>query len=219
MRDYRIHSNKMVEEQIKTRGIKSESVLEAMRNLPRHLFVAENLRDHAYNDSPLPIGRGQTISQPYIVAFMTEQLEPVPGMRILEIGLGSGYQAAVLAHIGCEVYSVELLKELADEAKKTLDSLKIGNVKIKHGDGYKGWLEEAPFDAVIVTAAPKRIPEKLVEQLKEGGKVQLVGFGTFEAVERAAKEGRNPQTGEPMKIAACKAPKFKAGKALKDALN
>jgi len=169
--DYKIMSNKMVEEQLKTRGITSAAVLEAMKNVPRHLFMLENLHRYAYDDSPLPIGLNQTISQPYIVAFMTEQLEPVPGMKILEIGTGSGYQTAVLAYLGCEVYSVEVLEELAVEAKKTLEALNYDNVKIKHGNGYSGWVEEAPFDAIIVTAAPAAIPEKLIEQLKDGGKM------------------------------------------------
>ena len=161
--------NKMVEEQLIPRGIKSSAVLEAMRNVPRHLFVPEHLRIYAYNDSPLPIGAGQTISQPYIVAFMTEQLEPMPGMKILEIGTGSGYQAAILGYLGCRVYTIERLADLAEQAKMVLADY--GNIKIKHDDGYNGWQEEAPFDAVIVTAAPKAIPEKLVEQLKEGGKM------------------------------------------------
>ena len=163
--------NKMVEEQLIPRGIKSAAVLDAMRRVPRHLFVPENLRIYAYEDSPLPIGAGQTISQPYIVAFMSEQLEPVPEMKILEIGTGSGYQAAVLAHLGCEVYTLERLEELAKHAKKVLADY--GNVKIKHGDGFAGWPEEAPFDAIIVTAAPNAIPKKLIEQLKDGGKMIL----------------------------------------------
>jgi protein-L-isoaspartate(D-aspartate) O-methyltransferase len=159
----------MVEEQLIPRGIKSASVLDAMRNMPRHLFVPEHLRSYAYDDSPLPIGVGQTISQPYIVAFMTEQLEPIHGMKILEIGTGSGYQAAVLAELGCEVYTVERLEELAEQAKKVLANY--GNIKIKYDDGYTGWPEKAPFDAIIVTAAPNAMPKKLLEQLKDGGKM------------------------------------------------
>ena len=169
--NYEVLRNKMVEEQLKTRNIKSAAVLDAMRTVPRHLFVPVDLQSRAYIDSALSIGLEQTISQPYIVAFMTEQLEPVPGMKILEIGTGSGYQAAILAHLGCEVYTIELLEELAARAKKVITGLNYGNVKTKHGDGYAGWPEEAPFDAVIVTAAPNEIPEKLVEQLKEGGKI------------------------------------------------
>ena len=172
--------NKMVEEQFVPRGIKSTSVLDAMRNVPRHLFVPEYLHSHAYDDSPLPIGGGQTISQPYIVAFMTEQLEPVLGMKVLEIGTGSGYQSAVLAYLGCEVYTVERLEELAEQAKKVLADY--GNVNIKHGDGYAGWPEEAPFDTVIVTAAPNAIPEKLLEQLKDGGRM-IIPVGEVHSVQ------------------------------------
>jgi len=163
--------NKMVEEQIKARNIKSEAVLNAMRTVPRHLFVPDDMQSLAYSDSALPIGLNQTISQPYIVALMTEQLEPVPGMKILEIGTGSGYQAAVLSQLGCEVYTIELLEELSERAQKILAGLNYNNVKAKQGNGYLGWPEDAPFDAVIVTAAPDNIPEKLVEQLKEGGKM------------------------------------------------
>ena len=169
--DITANNNKMVEWQLKTRGIKLNAVLDAMRNVPRHLFVPENMRNHAYDDSPLPIGAGQTISQPYIVAFMTEILKPAPGMKILEIGTGSGYQAAVLAYLGCEVYTVELLEGLADGAKKIFEALGLDNIKAKRGNGYAGWAEEAPFDAVIVTAAPGKIPEKLIGQLKDGGKM------------------------------------------------
>ena len=165
--------NKMVERQLKTRIIKTEAVLNVMRTVPRHLFVPVDLQSHAYDDSPLPIGSGQTISQPYIVAFMTEQLELAPGMKILEIGTGSGYQTAVLACLGCEVYTIELLEELAAGAKKILDSLGFDKVKVTSGNGYSGWQSEAPFDAVIITAAPRRIPEKLIEQLKDGGKMIL----------------------------------------------
>jgi protein-L-isoaspartate(D-aspartate) O-methyltransferase len=163
--------NTMVEEQLKRRNIQSDAVLDAMRAVPRHLFVPKNLQRYAYNDSPLPIGLGQTISQPYIVAFMTEQLDPAPGMKILEIGTGSGYQAAILAHLGCTVYTIELLEELAARAEKILSELNFNTVKIKCGNGYSGWPEAAPFDAVIVTAAPDKIPAKLVEQLKEGGRL------------------------------------------------
>ena len=167
--DYNIDIKNMVERQLMTRGIESHFVLDAMQNVPRHLFVPENLRSHSYDDAPLPISSGQTISQPYIVAYMTEQLEVSAGMRILEIGTGSGYQTAILAYLRCEVYSIEFLKELADEARKVLYALGFDNVKIKHGNGYDGWPEEAPFDAIIVTAAPDSIPEKLIQQLREGG--------------------------------------------------
>ena len=144
-----------------------------MRNVPRHIFVPPNMQDNAYDDCPLPIGFGQTISQPYIVAFMTEQLGPVAAKKILEIGTGSGYQAAILAKLGCEVYTIEFLEELAARAKNTLISLNFDNVKTKHGNGYEGWPEQAPFDAIIVTAAPPQIPEKLVEQLADEGKMVI----------------------------------------------
>jgi protein-L-isoaspartate(D-aspartate) O-methyltransferase len=169
--DFETLCDRMVEGQLKTRGIQSGAVLGAMRNVPRHLFVPDGLQSCAYDDSPLPIGLRQTISQPYIVAFMTEQLEPCPRMKILEIGSGSGYQAAILAHLGCEVYTVELLEDLALGAREALAALKLDNVKVKHGNGYMGWPEEAPFDAIIVTAAPHGVPEKLIEQLKEGGRM------------------------------------------------
>jgi protein-L-isoaspartate(D-aspartate) O-methyltransferase len=171
--DFEELRNRMVENQLKTGDIKSNAVLDAMCKVPRHLFVPKDLQNYAYSDSPLPIGFGQTISQPYIVAFMTEQLEPFSKMKILEAGTGSGYQAAILAYLGCEVYSVELLEELSVQAKKNLDELNFNNVKVKHGNAFSGWPEEAPFDAVIVTAAPDRIPEKLLEQLKEGGRMIL----------------------------------------------
>ena len=171
---------KMVEEQLIPRGIKIAAVLDAMENVPRHHFVSERLHNYAYDDSPLPIGAGQTISQPYIVAYMTEQLEPSSGMKVLEIGTGSGYQTAVLAYLGCNLYTIERHEELAEHAKKVLADYR--SVKIKHGDGYGGWPEEAPFDAIIVTAAPNTIPKKLFEQLKDGGRM-IVPVGEVHAVQ------------------------------------
>ena len=168
-----IAREEMIQGQLKRRDIKSAVVLDAMRNVPRHIFITENLRRYAYNDSPLPIGWGQTISQPYIVAYMTEQLEIVSGMRILEIGTGSGYQAAILAYLGCDVYTIELQEELATGAKKVLAALNFSNVNVKHGNGYSGWREEAPFDAIIVTAAPENVPGVLIDQLKDGGKMVI----------------------------------------------
>jgi len=172
----------MVEEQLKPRNITSDAVLNAMNNVPRHLFVSKDQQTYAYEDSPLPIGLGQTISQPYIVAYMTEQLELVPGMKVLEIGTGSGYQAAILAYLGCEVYTMELLEELALSANRTLAALKFENVRVKLGNGYLGWSEEAPFDAIIVTAAPGYIPEKLIEQLKDGGKM-IIPVGDIQSTQ------------------------------------
>jgi protein-L-isoaspartate(D-aspartate) O-methyltransferase len=171
--DYQKLCSLMVSEQLRSRNIRSEAVLLAMSSVPRHLFVPENMQKHAYDDSPLPIGFGQTISQPYIVAYMSEQLQPRRGMKVLEIGTGSGYQSAVLSFLGCEVYSIELLEELATKAEAVFKKLNLRNVKNKCANGYSGWQEEAPFDAVIITAAPEKIPEKLVGQLAEDGKMIL----------------------------------------------
>ena len=180
--NFEIAHEEMIRDQLKKRNIKSVAVLDAMRNVPRHLFITENLRRYAYNDSPLPIGWGQTISQPYIVAYMTEQLEIVSGMRILEIGTGSGYQAALLAYLGCEVFTIELQEELAAGAKKALAAFNFGNVNVKHGNGYSGWQEEAPFDAIIVTAAPENVPDILIDQLKDGGKM-IIPIGVLYSVQ------------------------------------
>ena len=180
--NFELLRNEMVEKQLKNRGIRSKAVLDAMRAVPRHLFVPPNMISYAYQDSPLPIGLDQTISQPYIVAYMTEQLNPVPGMKILEIGTGSGYQAAILAHLGCEIYTIELLEELAISAEKVLAELHFNNVKVKCGNGYAGWPDEAPFNAIIVTAAPDKIPQTLIEQLKEGGKM-IIPVGPVQAVQ------------------------------------
>ena len=171
--DFKTERDRMVEEQLIPRGIKSASVLDAMRSVPRHVFVPENYHNSAYIDAPLPIGHEQTISQPYIVAYMTEQLEPVHGIRILEIGTGSGYQAAILHYLGCEVFTIELLDQLADNAKKNFAISGIDGIKAKSGNGYSGWQEEAPFDAVIITAAPEEIPMNLIEQLRDDGKMIL----------------------------------------------
>jgi len=180
--DFKPDCTLMVEEQLRKRNIKSEAVLNAMLNVPRHLFVLENQQKHAYSDIPLPIGLGQTISQPYIVAFMSEQLDLSAGMKILEIGTGSGYQTAVLAYLGCQVFTVELLEEHANRAKNIFAGLNYNNIKVKHGNGYYGWPEEAPFDAIIVTAAPEIIPEKLLDQLSEGGRM-IIPVGKSNAVQ------------------------------------
>jgi protein-L-isoaspartate(D-aspartate) O-methyltransferase len=161
----------MVENDIKGRGIKNQRVLEVMGKIPRHLFVDKHLRDRAYADYPLPIGEGQTISQPYIVALMTEALRLRPTDRVLEIGTGSGYQAAVLAEIVKEVYSIEIRKALADMATKRLKDLGYINIRVKHADGYFGWEEFGPFDAIIITTAANHVPPPLVKQLKEGGRL------------------------------------------------
>lgn len=164
---------RMVREQLMAAGrdIQNQRVLEAMRNVPRHEFVPEAMRTLAYTDEPLPIGHGQTISQPYIVAVMTEAIDPQPGERILEIGTGSGYQAAVLAAMGAQVFSIEIVRPLGEKAEKDLRRLGYDQVKVRIGDGYAGWPDEAPFDAVIVTCAPENIPRPLVDQLKVGGRM------------------------------------------------
>ena len=161
----------MVEIQIERRGVKDPRVLKVMRDTPRHRFIPPHLEKMAYLDGPLPIGEGQTISQPYIVALMTELLALKGDEKILEIGTGSGYQAAVLSALVSEVFSIEIVKNLVDSAAVRLDKLGYKNVTTRWGDGYKGWLEEAPFDAIIVTAAPNEIPQPLIDQLKAGGRL------------------------------------------------
>ena len=156
---------------IRKKGVTSERVLKAVLEIPRHLFVPEGLRDSSYEDGPLPIGKGQTISQPYIVAYMTEALQLERSDQVLEIGTGSGYQAAVLSKLVDQVYSVEVIPELAERAKTTFASVGISNVDVRTGDGYEGWKEHAPFDAIILTAAPKEIPQALIDQLAEGGRL------------------------------------------------
>lgn len=163
----------MVEKQIKARGIKDKRVLSAMLKVERHLFVPENYRSQAYDDHPLPIGEGQTISQPYIVALMTELLQLKGHEKVLEIGTGSGYQAAILAELCQEVHTIEIVKALAESSKKILKKLKYNNVYVYHGDGYLGKKEYAPFDGIIVTCAPPYVPQPLKDQLKEGGRMVI----------------------------------------------
>lgn len=163
----------MVAKQLVARGIKDERVLAAMRRVPRHLFVPEAMREKAYEDRPLPLGPGQTISQPYIVALMLEALELSPKARVLEIGTGSGYEAAILCELVEEVYSIEIDPELADQTRVLLQRLGYDSVRVKAGDGHTGWKEEAPFDAVIMSAASEKIPRDLVRQTKEGGRMIL----------------------------------------------
>ena len=164
---------KMVREQIELRGVQQESVLEAMRRVERHRFVPEEYLDQAYDDHPLPIGYGQTISQPYIVALMSEALGVEAGDRVLEIGTGSGYQAAVLAEMGVEVYTVEIVPELASQAEQRLKELGYDQVQVLAADGYFGWEDHAPYDAIIVTAAPDHLPQPLVNQLADGGRLVI----------------------------------------------
>jgi protein-L-isoaspartate(D-aspartate) O-methyltransferase len=169
--DYYNERVKMVNSQLKARGLKNKQVLKAMENVPRHLFVPQKLQHLAYGDYPLEIGEGQTISQPYIVGFMTEALEPDSTYRVLEIGTGSGYQAAILGEICDSVFSIEIFESLGNSASKVIHGLGYQNIQIKIGDGYKGWPEKAPFDAIIVTCSPTHIPDPLTEQLKDGGKM------------------------------------------------
>jgi protein-L-isoaspartate(D-aspartate) O-methyltransferase len=163
----------MVRDQIEERGVRDARVLAAMRKVPRHLFVPPDERSLAYDDTPLPIGYNQTISQPYVVAFMTEALELKPQDRVLEIGTGSGYQAAVLAELVREVYTVEIVVPLARQAEERLRQMGYANVHVRSGDGYRGWPQAAPFEAIMVTAAPDHVPPPLVEQLREGGRLVL----------------------------------------------
>ncbi len=177
---YAAARERMVREQIAERDVRNADVLRAMRAVPRHLFMPEGVRSMAYEDHPVPIGLGQTISQPYIVGLMTELLEPDRRLRVLEIGTGSGYQAAVLAGLVKHVYTIEIVPELARSSAATLKKLGYGNVTVRHGDGYKGWPEEAPFDRIIITAVPPELPEALLDQLKSGGKlVAPVGASVF----------------------------------------
>ena len=165
--------NEMVENQIIARGITDQNTINALKKVPRHLFIPDRLLELAYNDSPLPIGNEQTISQPYVVALMTELSKPRKGKRALEIGTGSGYQAAVLAEIVDQVYTIEIVKELEEIAKKRLTHLGYKNINTKYGDGYKGWPEFAPFDIIIITAACDHIPQPLIDQLNENGRLVM----------------------------------------------
>jgi protein-L-isoaspartate(D-aspartate) O-methyltransferase len=171
--EYRAARDRMVARHIESRGIRDSATLAAMRTVPRHLFVPEARQRQAYADTPLPIGHGQTISQPYIVAYMTELIRPQPDMRILEIGTGSGYQAAVLAEISAQVFSIEIVRELGEWGRNNLQSAGYERVQVKLADGYHGWEEHAPFDAIVVTAAADHIPPPLVEQLRDGGRMVI----------------------------------------------
>jgi len=163
----------MAEDQIISRGIRDPAVINAMLRIPRHEFVPSKFRESAYNDSPIPIGRGQTISQPYIVALMSEILRPAPGRKILEVGTGSGYQTAVLAETGAEVFTIEIIPEIAERTRLLLEKLGYADINFRIGDGNAGWEENAPYDGIIVTAAPGDVPEALVSQLKNGGRMVI----------------------------------------------
>ncbi len=184
----------MVRDTIEARGVINPGVLDAMRKVPRHKFVPAEYLEQAYEDHPLPIGYGQTISQPYIVAWMTELLDLKPGEKVLEIGTGSGYQAAVLAELkGPEVYSIEIVPELAESAAQRLKDLGYTGIHLKQGDGYYGWQEYAPFDAIIVTAAPDHLPSPLVKQLAQGGRIVIpIGSpGNFQTLWKFVNEGKS----------------------------
>lgn len=189
--DFKAMRERMVETQIKARGVKDPRVLSAMLKVERHLFVSKDLQDSAYADHPLPIGEGQTISQPYIVALMTELLGLKGDEKVLEVGTGSGYQAAILAELAKEVYTIEIIETLASSAKRILLEMGYKNIMVKAGDGYLGWPEAAPFDAIIVTCAPDHIPKPLLDQLKEGGRMVLpVGEYTQELKKITKKAGK-----------------------------
>ena len=177
---------------IEHRGVRDSTTLAAVRTVPRHEFVPAQFRSEAYADYPLPIGYGQTISQPHIVAYMTEVLRPHPGMKVLEVGTGSGYQAAVLAAAGCDVYTVEIFEALATSARDRLARLGYRGVAVRHGDGHFGWAEHAPFDAVIVTAAAGYIPPELIKQLKAGGRM-VIPVGTVYGVQYLTLIEKNPR--------------------------
>jgi len=190
-RDFTTMRERMVETQIKGRGVKDQRVLSAMLKVERHRFVPQPYQTQAYADQPLPIGEGQTISQPYIVALMTELLELTGEEKVLEIGTGSGYQAAVLAELSREVYTIEILDPLAASAGNLLSELGYRNIQVKAGDGYLGWPEKAPFDAIIVTCAPDHIPKPLIEQLNEGGRMVVpVGAHSQELKKIVKRSGK-----------------------------
>jgi protein-L-isoaspartate(D-aspartate) O-methyltransferase len=188
--DFAVQRQRMVQEQLMARGIHEERVLAAMAKVPREEFIPADQRAESYSDGPLPIGYDQTISQPYIVAFMTEQLRPQSHDRILEIGTGSGYQAAVLAELVADVYSIEIVAPLARTADATLQRLGYQNVHLKVGDGYQGWSDYAPFDGIIVTCAPQHVPQPLTDQLKEGGRM-IIPVGNYLAQELYLLEKTN----------------------------
>ena len=191
----------MVDEQLRARDIRSPRVLDAMGRVPRHLFVPEPQRSHAYGDHPLPIGYGQTISQPYIVAFMTQAIDVRATDRVLEIGTGSGYQAAILGEVANEIYTIEIVTPLADRARETLASLGYRNIHVRAGNGYLGWPEQAPFDRIIVTAAPDDVPPALVEQLKPGGLMAIpVGSSLYQELRILRRTEKDVETLETLPV-------------------
>ena len=190
--NYELQRKEMVAKQIRSRGVNDPKVLDALRTIPRHMFVPDEYKNFAYEDRPLPIGHGQTISQPYIVGLMTDLLDLNPDDKVLEVGTGSGYQAAVLAHLVNNVYSIEIVEPLAESAQQVFTRLEYQNIHTKVGDGYKGWPDKSPFDAIIVTCSPSHIPQPLIDQLAEGGKI-IIPVGerfTQELVLATKKNGK-----------------------------
>jgi len=202
---YAKQRKKMVDSQIRSRGVGDERVLRAMENIPRHLFVDEGLVDQAYSDSPLPIGEKQTISQPYIVAIMTEALELKGSEKVLELGTGSGYQAAILAELADRVFTIERIAPLAQKARKLLESLNYYNVVLRVGDGTYGWREESPFDAILVTAGSPSIPRTLVEQLAIGGRLVIpVGGRYSQSLVKLTRLSENPDDVKKEDLGGCR---------------
>ncbi len=197
---YRNAREQMVQQQIAARGVRDPRVLQAMKDVPRHLFVPPEVQTHAYQDTPLPIGYGQTIYQPYIVGFMTEALKLRPQDRVLEVGTGSGYQAAILSILVREVYSIEIIEPLARQAADRLNRLGYANVKVCAGDGYQGWPEAAPFDAIIVTAAPDHVPKPLLDQLAPGGRLVIPVGEYFQTLKRIVRTERGFKTEELLPV-------------------
>ena len=200
--DFAKRREEMVKKQIEKRGVKDAATLAALRKTPRHLFVPKSIIDDAYEDRPLPIGYGQTISQPFIVAYMTEIVKPKPDQRVLEIGTGSGYQAAVLSEIVKEVYTIEIVDTLGSQARNRLSKLNYKNITVKTGDGYYGWKDKSPFDAIVVTAAAEHIPPPLIEQLKEGGRM-IIPVGSPFMVQQlmlVEKKGGKTRTSSMMPV-------------------
>src|SRR6266481_4998288 len=197
--DLAAQRQRMVEQHLKARGIRDERALAAMAKVPREEFIPADARADAYEDGPLPIGYDQTISQPYVVAFMTEQLRPKSSDRVLEIGSGSGYQAAILAELVADVYTIEIVEPLAKSAEATLPRLGYKNIHMKVGDGYQGWPEQAPFDAIIVTCAPDKVPQPLTDQLKDGGRM-VIPVGERFAQQLYLLEKKNGQLKESVTL-------------------
>ena len=202
---YSKQRKKMVDAQIRSRGVRDERVLRAMEKIPRHLFIDEGLIDQAYNDNPLPIGEKQTISQPYIVALMTEALELTGRDKVLELGTGSGYQAAILAELADRVFTIERIASLAQKARKLLESLNYYNVVIRVGDGTYGWREESPFDAIVVAAGSPSIPRTLVEQLAVGGRLVIpVGSRYSQSLIKLTRLSENPDDVKREDLGGCR---------------